>query len=145
MVTVPIIALSFGIVSHVAILANILVVPFVPLAMLLTFLCGLAALVSSPFATILAVPTSWLLGYMVNVASFVADLEWAQSDVPKALAYGLRMHSLLSPLAGGCGIRLSMILEVDRRCAYETGVWFCNLTEGAREQFLGRRQQRYRQ
>ena len=80
-VTLPIIAISFGVVSHVAIIANILVVPLVPLAMLLTFLCGLAAIVSIPFVAILALPTSWLLGYMVNVATFVSELEWAQSDI----------------------------------------------------------------
>lgn len=80
-VTVPIIALSFGTVSHVAIIANLLVVPLVPLAMLLTFICGLWAIIGLPFAWVVAVPTDWLLTYMVRVATFVSELEWAQSAV----------------------------------------------------------------
>lgn len=80
-VTVPIIALSFGTISNVAIIANILVVPLVPLAMLLTFLCGLGALLALPFLEWIATPASWLLGYMTNVATFVAEIPWAQSQL----------------------------------------------------------------
>lgn len=80
-VTVPIIALSFGTISHVAIIANILVVPLVPLAMLLTFISGVWAIAGLPFADFIAIPTTWLLGYMVQVATFVSELEWAQSDL----------------------------------------------------------------
>lgn len=80
-ITVPIIALSFGTISHVAIVANLLVVPLVPLAMLLTFVCGLWAIVNLPFAGIVANPTDWLLGYMVKVATFVSEIEWAQSEL----------------------------------------------------------------
>jgi competence protein ComEC len=80
-VTVPIIAISFGTVSNVAIIANILVVPLVPLAMLLTFMCGLGAVVSIGLIAWLAIPTTWLLGYMTQVATFVAELPWAQSAI----------------------------------------------------------------
>lgn len=80
-VTVPLIALSFGTVSHVAIIANLLVVPLVPLAMLLTFGCGLWAISSLPLAFLLAEPTTWLLTYMTSVATFVSELSWAQTDV----------------------------------------------------------------
>lgn len=80
-ITVPIIALSFGTVSHVAIIANLLVVPLVPLAMVLTFICGIWALLSLPFGWLAATPTNWLLEYMVKVATFVSELEWAQSEL----------------------------------------------------------------
>lgn len=80
-VTVPIIALSFGTISNVAIIANLLVVPLVPLAMLLVFVCGLGAIFSLPFIELVAIPTNWLLSYMVQVAMTVADLEWAQSTL----------------------------------------------------------------
>lgn len=83
-VTVPIIAMSFGVISNVAIIANILVVPLVPLAMLLTFLCGIAAIFSVPFVELLAVPTRWLLEYMVGVAQYVSEIPWAQSNVTVA-------------------------------------------------------------
>ncbi len=80
-VTVPIIALSFGTISNVAIIANILVVPLVPLAMLLTFLCALGSLIAIPFLEWITTPTTWLLGYMTNVATFVAEIPWAQSQL----------------------------------------------------------------
>lgn len=83
-VTVPVIALSFGVISNVAIVANLLVVPLVPLAMLLTFLCGLGVMLAVPFIELLATATSWLLGYMVNVATFVSEIPWAQSELASA-------------------------------------------------------------
>lgn len=82
LVTMPIIALSFGVVSNVAIIANLLVVPLVPLAMLLTFLCGVfTALNCLWLADIIALPTTWLLTYMTNVATYVSELEWAQLEL----------------------------------------------------------------
>ncbi len=96
-VTIPIIAISFGTVSHVAVIANLLVVPLVPLAMLLTFVCGLWSIASLPFADIVAIPTTWLLGYMVQVATFVSELEWAQSELTvQAWAWGVYLLIIIS-------------------------------------------------
>jgi len=81
LVTIPIIALSFGVISNVAIVANLLVVPFVPLAMLLTFICGMGVMVGLPFIELIATPTSWLLDYMIRVARFVSEIPWAQSEL----------------------------------------------------------------
>lgn len=80
-VTVPIIAIGFGIVSNVAVIANVLVVPLVPLAMLLTFVCGIWAIFGLPFIWLVATPSTWLLSYMTNVATFVSELSWAQSEL----------------------------------------------------------------
>ena len=80
-VTIPIIALSFGVVSNVAVIANLLVVPLVPLAMLLTFIVGCWSIAGLPFLDLLSIPVSWLLGYMTNVATFVSELSWAQAEV----------------------------------------------------------------
>ena len=81
LVTMPIIALSFGVVSHVAIIANLLVVPLVPLAMLLTFICGLLAIANVPGIWLVSIPIEWLLTYMTTVAEYVSNLSWAQSEV----------------------------------------------------------------
>jgi competence protein ComEC len=80
-VTIPIIAIGFGVISNVAVIANVLVVPLVPLAMLLTFIVGLWAIVGFPFIWFVAVPTTWLLTYMTSVATFVSELSWAQSEL----------------------------------------------------------------
>lgn len=97
-VTVPVIALSFGVVSNVAIIANLLVVPFVPLAMLLTFICGIGVIASIPFIHLIAAPTSWLLEYMVNVAYTVAEIPWAQSEL-NIEGYLWGVYTLLLALA----------------------------------------------
>lgn len=80
-VTIPIIAIGFGVVSNVAVIANVLVVPLVPLAMLLTFITGIWSIIGIPFAWLIATPTMWLLSYMTSVATFVSELKWAQSEV----------------------------------------------------------------
>ncbi len=80
-VTVPIIAIGFGIISNVAVIANVLVVPLVPLAMLLTFISGIWSIVGAPFVWVVAIPTTWLLTYMTSVATFVSELSWAQSEI----------------------------------------------------------------
>jgi len=89
-VTIPIIAIGFGVVSNVAVIANVLVVPLVPLAMLLTFISGVWAITGLPFAWLAATPTEWLLAYMTNVATFVSELSWAQSQLQLELwAWGV--------------------------------------------------------
>ncbi len=80
-VTLPIIMYYFGSLSHVAIMANILVVPLVPLAMLLTFVTGVAGFVWPWLAGWIGWGTEQLLAYMINVATYLAELPWAQSDV----------------------------------------------------------------
>ncbi len=118
--TVPVIALSFGVVSNVAIVANILVVPLVPIAMLLTFACGIWGIFSIPFAQAVVVPTEFLLKYMIGVAEYVAGIPWAQSELEfpvliwvayvlavglgclwmwRATKYNLRTSDSLQPLA----------------------------------------------
>jgi competence protein ComEC len=79
--TMPILILAFGEFSNVAIVANLLVLPFVPLAMLLTFIAGVGALVI-PFAVSwIGVPAQVLLQYMTTVAQYLAGLPWAQTQV----------------------------------------------------------------
>jgi competence protein ComEC len=92
--TLPIIASSFGQVSVISVFANALVLPLVPLAMLLSFIAGLGAVILPAFATLIGLPAAVLLGYMINVVYFAADLPWASLDVEidglvVAVAFGL--------------------------------------------------------
>lgn len=78
--TAPMIIMTFGLFSNVALIANLLILPLVPLSMLLVFLVGVFSGV--PYiAEILAAPTSWLLSYMVRVAEWLSSLEMAQTEV----------------------------------------------------------------
>lgn len=80
-VTLPILVLAFGQFSNVAVLANLLVLPLVPLAMLLTFIAGIGALILPQIAWLWGQPAEWLLNYMVYVAQYVASLPWALTEI----------------------------------------------------------------
>jgi competence protein ComEC len=98
-VTLPILVLAFGQFSNIAVIANLLVLPLVPLAMLLTFIAGIAGLIVPALAPSLGLPADWLLGYMIQVAQYLSQLPWAQTQLTidgwtVALCYGV--------LAAGC-------------------------------------------
>jgi len=80
-VTIPIILLAFGMLSNIAIPANLLVVPLVPLAMLLTFIAGIAGLVVPAIASWVGLPATWLLEYMITTTQYLANLPWAQTKL----------------------------------------------------------------
>lgn len=79
--TAPILVVAFGQLSNVAIIANLLVLPLVPFAMLLTFIAGVGGLAFPSVATVISAPAQWLLDYMVYVTQFLADIPWAMSKV----------------------------------------------------------------
>lgn len=91
--TLPLLVVAFGVMSNVALLANMLILPLVPLAMLLVFVTGLLATVPL-VGGLVAAPTTWLLDYMVKVADWLAGQSWAQTEVQigwwvVVLSYGL--------------------------------------------------------
>ena len=79
--TFPILIASFGQLSNVAIISNLLILPLVPVAMLLTFIAGIFNLTLPSIAIYIAMPAQWMLGYMINVAEYLASLPWAVSIV----------------------------------------------------------------
>lgn len=81
LVTLPILVLAFGQFSNIAVIANLLVLPFVPLAMLLTFVAGVGALIVPGLASIAGLPAAWLLGYMTTAVEYLAKLPWAQATL----------------------------------------------------------------
>jgi len=78
--TLPILVVAFGQFSNVALISNLLILPLVPLAMLLTFIAGIGALIFPAAASLVGAPASLLLHYMTSVAQYVAGLPWAQSS-----------------------------------------------------------------
>ena len=80
-VTVPIILVAFGKLSVVSLLANILIVPFVPLAMLVTFGAGLVGAVLPAAAHVAGMPAEWVLDAMIWVIKQCAEVPWAQLSV----------------------------------------------------------------
>jgi len=79
--TAPVLIGAFGQISNVSIVANMLVLPLVPLAMLLTFISGVGALIIPGLAAIIGLPATWLLQYMVGVANYLSKLPFAVTKV----------------------------------------------------------------
>lgn len=76
--TIPIIIATFGTFSNVALLANMLILPFIPITMLFTAIAGVGGMVHMP---LLGWVADQLLGVMVAVVKWCAGLPWAQSEV----------------------------------------------------------------
>ncbi|HSW81357.1 MAG TPA: ComEC/Rec2 family competence protein [Candidatus Saccharimonas sp.] len=74
--TIPILLCSFGNLSAAGLLANLLVVPLVPLVMLLTAIAGMLNFMA-PLAATVALPASWLLSYILHTMNALAQLKWA--------------------------------------------------------------------
>ncbi len=81
LMTAPILIGTFGYISNVAIPANLLILPLVPLAMLLTFIAGVGTLLFGAAAAIFGFPAYLLLTYMVKTTEFFAGLSWAKTDI----------------------------------------------------------------
>jgi competence protein ComEC len=71
----PLTIYTFGSISGLAILANVLITPTIPLVMLLTFLTGLTSWV--PFAFIAGLLTQLHL----NIIDFIASIPWVSLDL----------------------------------------------------------------
>lgn len=79
--TLPILIFAFGQFSNVAIITNLLILPFVPLAMLLTFITGISGVIFPSIAPVIGTPAQWLLTYMTEVVEYFAGLSWAQTSL----------------------------------------------------------------
>lgn len=79
--TFPIIVLAMGQYSPLALLANLLVLPIVQLAMLLTFAGGLVAAATPSLAAVAGFPAYWVLLYITNVTSWLASLPMAYNEI----------------------------------------------------------------
>lgn len=79
--TMPVILLAFGTYSLYALPANIMVLPFVPLAMLFTFVAGIAGLAIPGLSDIFGLPAALLLRYSTEVIKKFANLPNAQNEL----------------------------------------------------------------
>ena len=79
--TLPLIMFVFGSVSAVALLANVIVAPLVPVAMLLGFVAGLAIVLLPGPGAWLALPATLLLTYMTSIVAWLAAIPWAKRPV----------------------------------------------------------------
>jgi competence protein ComEC len=113
LVTLPILIGAFGQFSNVALLANVLVVPLVPVAMLFTFLAG----VTVSFFGGLASGFGWIahavLAYMISIVDFLAALPWAITEFSLPWWGPAAAYTILI----GCCIGMWRITKYDLRTA----------------------------
>lgn len=89
--TGPIILAAFGQYSLYALPANVLIVPFIPLAMLCTFVAGVAGTLVPTMAPLVGWPATFVLDYSIHVVAWFARAPGAQGEVsfyPAALVIG---------------------------------------------------------
>lgn len=91
----PLLLYHTGLFSVVSIFVNVLVLPMVPLAMLLTFLTGILGVVSQSLGLILGFLAHLSLSYIILIPEFFGRLPFASFSLPvfpfwlTALTYGL--------------------------------------------------------
>ena len=77
----PIILYNFHTLSIISVLANALVLPFIPLAMFFVFLTSLAGL----FGQIVSLPFAWItflpLKYIIETVNYLGNLKWASLEI----------------------------------------------------------------
>lgn len=78
----PLLLYQIGEFSAVAVLVNVLVLPMVPIAMLLTFITGVLAYFSVTIATPVAYLAFGSLKYIIDISKWFGDFSFAAFDVP---------------------------------------------------------------
>lgn len=78
LLTLPLILLTFERVPVFALLANMLVGPTIPLAMLATTVVGAVGMVTPSLAGLFGVPATIIVGYTVAVVQWLSSVPWAQ-------------------------------------------------------------------
>jgi competence protein ComEC len=84
--TLPIILLTFHQYSQYALPANLLVLPLVPLAMMLTFIAGVAGLIVPGIASLFGIAAAVILNYMIKTIGFISNLPGAKSEITFSLS-----------------------------------------------------------
>lgn len=93
--TLPLILYIFGRLSVVSLVANALVVPLVPLAMLLSLIAGLGGMLAPAIAGWVAWPAHMLLVYMIEIVRLLAALPYAAVTRSVSLGQMLFLYSLI--------------------------------------------------
>ena len=81
--TTPLILYNFGKISLIAPLANLLILPFIPIAMLLGFISGILAVIFTPIGWVAGWSVWLILTYIIWVLEKLASLNWAYFEFAK--------------------------------------------------------------
>ncbi len=112
--TIPLVLYIFGQISSVGLIANLLVVGFIPVVMLLTFVAGVAGWFVPVISGWIGWPAQILLTYMLDVAQFLSRL-------PHAFTSGVYIHVYTMLTVYGAVFFIVFVLS--RRKAWHA-VWY---------------------
>lgn len=90
--TLPIVVAAFGYYSPYALLANILVVPLVPLTMLLTFVAGIVGVMIPALAFVVGMPLDAILEYMKAAINWLATAPGAKREFTVGWQFVVSMY-----------------------------------------------------
>lgn len=94
--TLPILLVAFGQVSVISPIANMLILPLVPIAMLLTFVAGIGGLIAPMAAIVVGFPAQLILTYMTSTAKFMGSIPWALQDIKFSLVSATAAYTVLA-------------------------------------------------
>jgi competence protein ComEC len=81
LLTAPLVAHVFGTFSIISLLANVLVVPWIPIIMLLVFIFGAIGMIAPGIALILGILPKIILTPIISVIEKLASLSWASTQL----------------------------------------------------------------
>jgi competence protein ComEC len=107
--TLPLVAYVFGQYSPLSIIANVLILPLIPIAMALTALAGITSIILPVGGAVIAWPAELILSYMTFITKRLAQLPMASVEVKVSLTALVLSYLLL----------ITSMLFLWRRTGYE--------------------------
>jgi competence protein ComEC len=95
LLSLPLIMYVFGQYSSLALMANVLILPLIPIAMLLTFIAGIGGVILPGIASLIGWPAETLLRYMTNTVDYLAVQPLAGQEVSVSIEFVLGGYCLL--------------------------------------------------
>ena len=91
-VTLPLLLMIFGNLSVLSLLANVLVVPLIPIAMALTFVAGAVGWL----VPVVAWPAIWLLTYICQLVQLLSSVGWASVPLSIGVPVCLLLYGIVA-------------------------------------------------
>jgi competence protein ComEC len=85
----PVLLYSMGTLSFVSVLANVLVLPMVPIAMFLTFITGIVATIIAPLGIFVGFIAHLSLSYIIKIAELLSTIPFAAVTIPAFPWWGI--------------------------------------------------------
>lgn len=98
--TLPLILFTFERLPVLSLLANVLVAPVIPFAMLATTAAGVAGMIAPVLLGWMGVPATIIIGYVVWVVETLSGIPWAQIDMSIPVGVMIAMYVIILALVG---------------------------------------------